>query len=154
MIDWCTIQTFVDGRNPAPVDIQNIPWFLGFHVMYNLQCRISSINNIICCWLVKQLCTFYLFKAVASSVPAGIISQLHQKHQGLDLHLFVLCIMDCNDGTCPCKCSCIVLCSTDGSMDTLHGTSISQPWEKQNHRLKSAGWYGICWRPRDSLSIN
>ena len=33
----------VDERNPAPVDIENIPWFIRFHISW---CRISSINSI------------------------------------------------------------------------------------------------------------
>ena len=33
----------VDERNPAPVDIENIPWFIRFHTSW---CRISSIKCI------------------------------------------------------------------------------------------------------------
>ena len=74
--------------------------------------------------LIGKTATFVLNHAIPFSKPYSLPAT--PGHQGLAIHLFVLCIMDCNDGTDrPCKCSCIVLCITDGSMDTLHGTSIS-----------------------------
>ena len=38
------VASTVDGRNPAPVDIVNIPLFTGFHTCWVVS-RISSINS-------------------------------------------------------------------------------------------------------------
>ena len=44
-ISWYFISGTVDGRNPAPVDMVNIPVFSRFYI-YARCCRISSINSI------------------------------------------------------------------------------------------------------------
>ena len=52
----------VDGRNPAPVDMEKIPFSLGF--IDNKWCRISSINSItlwyspVCEFHFNQLCLY------------------------------------------------------------------------------------------------
>ena len=46
-ISWYFISGTVDGRNPAPVDMVNIPVFSRFYI-YARWCRISSINSMYC----------------------------------------------------------------------------------------------------------
>ena len=47
-IIWTKMDPTVDGQNPAPVDMANLPFFTGFHT--SQWCRISSINSM-GCWL-------------------------------------------------------------------------------------------------------